>query len=132
MRLHSGDRVSEYVVEEQIGAGAYCDVWVAHHADSGEPVALKILNSVSIDDEETIRRFRREAEFLSSLNSTYVVRFLELLTDARGLVLVLEFIDGPTLAEVFAERLMSVEDTTPRWTSRAASRSSTRRDHAPR
>lgn len=110
MRLQSGDRVSDYVVEDQIGAGAYCEVWIAHHVESGAPVALKILNSVSVDDEETIRRFRREGEFLASLNSTYVVRFLEFVTDSRGLVLVLEFIDGPTLAEVFSERLLSVED----------------------
>jgi len=70
----TGERVDAYVVEEVIGRGAMGEVYAGHHAESGEPVALKVLHVYAIDDPAQVGRFFREAEIIGALQSAHVVR----------------------------------------------------------
>jgi serine/threonine-protein kinase len=99
-----------YQVDEKVGEGASGEVWSATNTQSGVKVALKALFSAMIADEEVVARFRREAFFLARAKSDYVAKIYEFINDpVTGMVLVMEFIEGDSLAQIFDGRILSVE-----------------------
>jgi eukaryotic-like serine/threonine-protein kinase len=99
-----------YQVDEKVGEGASGEVWSATNTQSGGKVALKALFSAMIADEEVVARFRREAFFLARAKSDYVAKIYEFINDpVTGMVLVMEFIEGESLAQIFDRRILSVE-----------------------
>jgi serine/threonine protein kinase len=84
-----------YRVERLLGRGGVADVVRAHDAATGDAVAVKLLRS---DDDRSRARFRAEIEVLAQLDHPGVVRLLDAgWHDARP-YLVLDLVDGPTLA----------------------------------
>ncbi len=76
----------------------------------GREVALKILPEKLVRDGQRMGRFQREAEVLASLNHPYIgiIHGFEETGDVRALVL--ELVEGPTLAERIAEGPIPLED----------------------
>ena len=99
-----------YRVEAKIGEGAFGEVWSGVTIATEQRVALKRLHTSVAANVESIQRFRREADLLSRVNSDYVARLINFLPDPNhGLVLVLEFIDGAPLSELFSIQTISIE-----------------------
>lgn len=67
-------------------------------------VAIKILPSIFAADPERLARFEREAQVLASLNHPNIAHIYGVEETGGGLALVMELVDGPTLAEVIARR----------------------------
>jgi serine/threonine-protein kinase len=97
--LGPGSSVGPYEVVGFLGSGGMGDVYRARDAKLGRDVALKILPDVFARDPVRLARFKREARVLASLSHPHIgaIFGFEDSTDVHALVL--ELIDGPTLAE---------------------------------
>src|SRR5688572_10756610 len=97
--LSEGTSVGNYRCLEMIGAGGMGTVYRAHDTRLHRDVALKVLPSIFVDDEGRLSRFRREAHVLASLNHPNIAAIYGF-EDAGDIhALVLELVNGPTLAE---------------------------------
>jgi hypothetical protein len=75
------------------------EVYRAHDARLNRDVALKVLPDAFVRDRDRLVRFQREAQALAALNHPHIAQILGLEETGAGPALVLEFVDGPTLAE---------------------------------
>ena len=103
MPVGRGTRIGTYELIEPIGAGGMGEVWRAHDTKLGRDVALKILPTAFADDPDRLARFEREARLLAALNHPNIAT-LHGVEDAAGVAaLVMELVDGPTLADKLAQ-----------------------------
>src|SRR6266542_4815087 len=92
-----------YKVLERIGKGRMAGVWKGQHPQ-GTAVALKVLPPSKAKDPATLGRFQREARLAVQLNHPGVVRAYEY-GETRGLhYLVMEYLEGESLEDVFRQR----------------------------
>jgi serine/threonine-protein kinase len=111
VQLSPGFQIGSYVLDSLLGSGAFGNVWLAHHVTSGERVAIKVLHPEAAVSRESVERFRREAWALSQLTSPHIARMHELLTGPPyQMALVMEYIEGELLSDVFRRARFSVED----------------------
>jgi serine/threonine protein kinase/dipeptidyl aminopeptidase/acylaminoacyl peptidase len=99
MSLASGTRIGVYEVAALIGAGGMGEVYRARDTRLNRDVALKVLPELFSRDTQRMARFEREAKLLASLNHPNIAAIygLEESGPVRGLVM--ELVDGPTLAD---------------------------------
>jgi serine/threonine-protein kinase len=98
MQLRPGTRLGVYEILSSLGAGGMGEVYRARDTRLGRDVALKILPSSFADDPEFLMRFQREAEALASLNHPNIAAIYGLEETTSVQALVLELVEGPTLA----------------------------------
>jgi eukaryotic-like serine/threonine-protein kinase len=93
-----------YTLHQRIGTGGYSEVWRAHDAVLDRPVAIKLLHTEHARHAETLARFRSEAQLAGRLSHLNVARVYDFCDSgpADPAYLVMELIDGPSLAEVLA------------------------------
>src|SRR5690242_645892 len=102
MPLAAGERIGPYEILAPLGAGGMGEVYRARDTRLGRDVALKVLPAVLASDPERMGSFEREARVLASLNHTNIAT-LHGLQDSDGVRgLVMELVEGPTLAERIA------------------------------
>jgi Tol biopolymer transport system component/tRNA A-37 threonylcarbamoyl transferase component Bud32 len=97
--LKPGTKLGPYEILAPLGAGGMGEVYRARDSKLNREAALKILPAMFTDDAERMARFRREAQVLASLNHPNIgsIYGLEEWNNLR--VLVLELVEGPTLAD---------------------------------
>ena len=86
------------------GEGGFATIWKAREVETGREVAIKILNYEKMDDVVTIKRFKREAEFLQKLNSDYIVKYYDSAITDDICYIVMEYIDGKVLRDYIRQR----------------------------
>jgi len=102
MELTSGTRIGAYQVTAKLGAGGMGEVWRARDTRLDRDVALKVLPEAFTSDPDRLARFEREAKVLASLNHPNIGHIYGL-EEADGVrALVLELVEGPTLADRIA------------------------------
>src|SRR5262245_22650940 len=84
------------------GRGGSAEVWRGIDERTGDEVAIKRLHPVVFADATARQRLRREFDALRSLDDPHVVRVRDLHVGRREAVLVLDFVDGPSLARRLA------------------------------
>ena len=104
MSLGPGVRLGAYEVVALIGAGGMGEVYRARDARLNRDVAIKILPDSFASDPDRIARFQREAQVLAALNHPRIGAIYGL----EDRALVLELVDGPTLADRIARGAMPV------------------------
>ena len=104
MALAVGSRLGHYDVTALIGEGGMGQVYRAMDTKLGRDVALKVLPDLFADDPERLARFQREARVLASLNHPNIASIYGLEEQDGVRALVLELVEGPTLAELIAAR----------------------------
>lgn len=106
--LKAGELLNNtYVIEELVGQGGTGEVYLAKNIVSGRKFAIKILKQEFANNETFINLMRRESDVLHEVRDDAVVRYNELLkSELHGgfVFLVMEYIEGPQLAEVVKER----------------------------
>ena len=113
MALTVGDRLGPYSVTAQIGAGGMGEVWRARDTKLDRDVALKVLPDAFTSDPDRLARFEREAKVLASLNHPNIGHIYGL-EEAEGTkALVLELVEGPTLADRIAEGPIPIDEALP-------------------
>jgi len=88
-----------YRLEEKLGEGGMGQIWRAEHLILKAPVAVKLVDREAIPDDETLGRFIREAQAASAIRSPHVVQILDYGTDDKVPFMVMELLDGETLAQ---------------------------------
>jgi serine/threonine protein kinase len=103
MALAPGARRGPYEVTAKIGAGGMGEVYRARDTKLDRDVALKILPAAFASDPERLARFEREAKTLAALNHPHIAHIHGLEESDGVRALVLEYVDGPTLADRIAQ-----------------------------
>jgi Tol biopolymer transport system component/tRNA A-37 threonylcarbamoyl transferase component Bud32 len=85
-------------------------VWRATDTSLGRDVALKVLPDEFTRDVERLSRFEREAKLLAALNHPNIAQIYGLETSGRTRALVMELVEGPTLAERLAQGPLPVDE----------------------
>jgi len=110
MALTSGTRIGSYEILAAVGAGGMGEVYRARDAKLGRDVAIKVLPASFARDAERMARFEREAKVLASLNHPNIAT-IHGLEDSNGAhALVMELVEGPTLADRIATGPIPVEE----------------------
>ena len=113
MSLEVGSRIAHYDVTALIGEGGMGQVYQATDTKLNRQVALKILPEAFATDPDRLARFQREAQVLASLNHPNIAQIhgIEEAEDTRALVL--ELVEGPTLADRIKQGPISVDEALP-------------------
>ena len=110
MPLASGTRLGPYEIGSPIGKGGMGEVYRARDTKLDRDVAIKVLPEEFAKDKERLARFEREAKLLASLNHPNIASIYGLEESEGVKALVLELIEGPTLAERIQQRPIPVDE----------------------
>ena len=111
MRLSSGTRLGSYEILAPLGSGGMGEVYRARDTRLKRDVAVKVLPGPCAIDSERVGRLHREAELLAAVNHPGIAAIYGL-EEADGFsALILELVDGETLAERVVGGPVSVRDT---------------------
>jgi len=111
MTLQVGVRLGPYEVLRLIGVGGMGEVYRAHDLKLRRDVALKILPVAFADDPDRLARSKREAQILASLNHPHIAAIYGLEESNQMQALVMELVEGPTLADRIADGPLPVEES---------------------
>ena len=113
MPLQPGTTLGPYQVTAKIGEGGMGEVYRARDTKLDRDVALKVLPEAFTQDPDRLARFEREAKVLASLNHPNIAAIygLEEAGDTRALVL--ELVEGPTLADRIKRGPIPLDDALP-------------------
>jgi Tol biopolymer transport system component len=108
-----GARLGPYRILSALGAGGMGEVYRATDTKLKRDVAVKVLPSALASDSDRLARFQREAEVLASLNHPHIAHIYGL-EDADGVkALVMELIEGVTLADRIAQGRLPLDEALP-------------------
>ena len=94
-----------YRIIRGLGRGGMGSVFEATHVDLGGRVAVKVLHSQLTLDDDTVTRFRREAQVAAALSHPHIARVLDMGVEPDGtMFMVQELITGSTLTEVLRDQ----------------------------
>ena len=113
MALTIGSRLAHYDVTALIGEGGMGQVYRATDTQLGRDVALKILPDAFAADPDRLARFQREAQVLASLNHPNIAQIHGIEKSADTQALVLELVEGPTLADRIAKGPIPLDEALP-------------------
>ena len=99
MALVPGVKLGPYEIPAPLGAGGMGEVYRARDTRLCRDVALKLLPEAFARDAERMARFEREAKVLASLNYPNIASIYGLEESNSARALVMELVEGPTLAE---------------------------------
>jgi serine/threonine protein kinase/Tol biopolymer transport system component len=112
-RLESGAELGPYRVEALIGAGGMGEVYLARDTKLNRGVALKVLPESLTGDADRLARFTREAHVLASFNHPNIAAIHGFEDRGEVHALVLELVDGPTLADRIAQGPIGLPEALP-------------------
>ena len=113
MALTPGTRLGPYEVTAQIGVGGMGEVYRATDTNLKRAVAIKVLPASVAADAERLARFQREAEVLASLNHPNIAAIYGLERSGGTTALVMELVEGPTLADRIAQGAIPIDEALP-------------------
>jgi eukaryotic-like serine/threonine-protein kinase len=112
--LNTGTKLGPYEILSPLGAGGMGEVYRARDTKLNRDVALKVLPETVSNDPQRMARFEREAQVLASLNHPNIAAIYGLEESGPTRALVMELVEGQTLAEIVAARRgITVSDALP-------------------
>src|ERR1700751_1549653 len=102
MSVCDGTRLGPFEILSSIGAGGMGEVYRAKDTRLDRIVALKVIPEVFAADADRMARFEREAKLLASLNHPHIAAIYGLEESSTTNALVMELVEGPTLADRIA------------------------------
>lgn len=113
MSLPAGFHVGSYRILAPLGAGGMGEVYRATDSRLKRQVAIKVLPSEVTADRDRLARFQREAELLASVNHPHVAAVYGLEDADNVKALVMELVEGPTLADRLANGALPLDEALP-------------------
>jgi serine/threonine-protein kinase len=110
MSLSGGVRLGPYEILSPLGAGGMGEVYHARDTRLDRDVAIKVLPDAVASDPDRIARFEREAKTLAALNHPNIAQIHGVEESGPVRALVMEFVDGDTLADRIAQRPIPLND----------------------
>jgi protein kinase-like protein/WD40 repeat protein len=105
-----GTKLAHYEIGSHIGSGGMGDVYQATDTKLGRSVAIKFLPEAFSHDGERVARFQLEARVLASLNHANIAAIYGIEESDNRRFLVMELVDGATLADRIAQGPIGVEE----------------------
>ena len=105
-----GTTLSHYCITEKLGAGGMGEVYRAEDTNLDRQVAIKVLPDIFSGDPERLARFEREAKLLALLNHPNIAAIHGLEEAGGKRFLVLELVEGETLAQRIAKGPLPVDE----------------------
>jgi serine/threonine protein kinase len=106
-----GQTLGKYRILEQLGRGGMAQVYRAYHPQLDRYVAVKVLRSDLLEEEEFLTRFRREAQSVANLRHPNIVQIHDFDVQDDIYYMVMELLEGDTLKAQLTERRSSEERT---------------------
>lgn len=94
--------MGRYRVEQELGRGGMAKVYRGQDTVLGRTVAIKILAPQFADDQDFVHRFRREAQAAARISNQHLVSVFDTGSDDGVHFIVMEYVDGRTLADLIA------------------------------
>src|SRR3954464_11886786 len=113
MPLSPGTRLGPYEIVAPLGAGGMGEGYRAADTTLKRQVAIKVLPQTAGADPEPLARFQREAEVLAALNHPNIAHIHGLEKSDGTLALVMELVEGPTLADRIAKESIPLDEALP-------------------
>ncbi len=113
MPLQPGTTLGPYAVTAKIGEGGMGEVYRARDTTLDRDVAIKVLPEAFASDAERLARFEREAKVLASLNHPNIGAIYGLETSGNTRALILELVEGPTLADRIKQGPIPLDEALP-------------------
>jgi Tol biopolymer transport system component len=110
MGLSPGTQIGSCEIREPLGVGGMGEVWRGHDTKLGRDVAIKALPDEFARDTDRMARFEREAQLLAALNHPNLAIIHELKEVDGAKYLILELVEGETLAERVARGTVPVRE----------------------
>ena len=110
MALTPGSKLGHYEIAGSLGAGGMGEVYRARDHKLSRDVALKVLPDLLAGDADRLARFQREAQVLASLNHPNIAAIYGFEDSGATHALVLELVEGPTLADRLATGALPVPE----------------------
>ncbi len=110
MRIEPGNSLGPYEIVAQLGAGGMGEVYRARDTRLGREVAIKVLPAALAADPEQRARLEREARAVASLNHPHICTLHDVGSHAGADFLVMELVEGETVAARLARGPMPIED----------------------
>jgi serine/threonine protein kinase len=106
----SGELLGGYRLESLLGVGAMGTVYLASHHRLGRKAAVKVLRQELAEDPKAASRFFREAKVANDVRHPNIVDIIDFVEteEPRRLAYVMEFVDGPTLAQLLKQRPLTI------------------------
>ena len=98
------EHLGRYDILEEIGQGGFAIVYRARDTELDRLVALKELKKILLQDDNWIRRFRREARAIARLDHPRIVTVYDITEVEDRLFIVMRLVDGPSLEGLIASR----------------------------
>src|SRR5688572_31251337 len=111
MSLQRATRVGHYEITAKLGEGGMGEVYRAQDSKLQRDVAIKVLPADFAADPERLARFEREAKVLASLNHPNIASIYGLEESGGTRDLVMELVEGPTLAERIEQGPLPLDET---------------------
>ena len=111
--LAPGTRLGPYVVQGLLGQGGMGDVYRGQDTRLKRDVALKLLPESVANDVDRLLRFEREAQMLAALNHSLIAGIYGVEEAEGRRALVMELVEGPTLADRLASGAIPLDDALP-------------------
>jgi serine/threonine protein kinase len=108
-----GETISHYRVIAKLGEGGMGEVYRAADTKLRREVALKVLPRAVAADPQRMARFEREAQLLAALNHPNIAAIYGLEDSGATRALVMELVEGPTLADRIAQGAIPLEEALP-------------------
>jgi serine/threonine-protein kinase len=115
-----GQKIAHYEIKGSLGKGGMGEVWRAHDPQLGRDVAVKLLPESFVGDANRVARFEQEARTLAALNHPNIAQIYGLEpaaaatgkadTGTRSTALVMELVEGPTLADRIEQGPIPVDE----------------------
>jgi tRNA A-37 threonylcarbamoyl transferase component Bud32 len=109
--MRQGAQIGHYEVLALIGKGGMGEVWKARDRKLQRDVAIKALPDEFVRDAERLSRFEREARLLASVNHPHIATIHGLEESGDSRFLILELIDGETLADQLKRGAVSEDES---------------------
>jgi eukaryotic-like serine/threonine-protein kinase len=113
MALAAGDCLGPYEIVAALGAGGMGEVYRARDRKLHRDVAIKVLPASLAADPDRVARFERESHVLASLNHPNIAHIYGVEETSAVRALVLELVEGPTLADRIARGAMKIDEALP-------------------
>jgi serine/threonine-protein kinase len=113
MPLTPGTRLGPYEIVAPLGAGGMGEVYRARDPRLGREVAIKVLPDDVARDADRLARFEREARLLAALSHAGIASIFGVEDAGGSRALVMELVEGPTLAERLEQGALAAADALP-------------------
>ena len=108
--LNTEDIICDFIIQEKLGEGAFGSVHLGINKQTGEKVAIKILEKCRLTRNRQIIRLNREIEILKKVKHPNIIQLYSVIETEKQIFLIMEYIKGKELYQYIVMKTKIPED----------------------